>query len=223
MLAPLPRRLAFWRRLTLAAVPAGNALVLLALVLWRWPEWWREIVAERSALTWFSAYQLLACSLICLFIALLRGLSPRSAPARPGDAWLWPVLSSAFAFLCLDESFEIHEKLRDRVLLPAGAELPGIYPGDIVLPLYALAGLIVAARLWGVLAPGARLLFGVGAGVASGAVIVDAASIFPHGERTIQFVEELLEMGAQACFLTALVAQLWEHAAVLVPAGARKA
>ncbi len=211
----LPRPYGLYRGLTLAAVPAANIGFVLFCVAWAWPNWWEQINDEESALTWFSSCQLLVCGLTCLAIAFLRKVEG-AKPRLSLDAYVWPLLSAAFFFLSVDERFMIHERLREQVFKPSGAEVPGVNPGDFATILYAAGGLAVATRLWGLMGRQARFLFGLGLAAASTAVVIDTANFLGGDHLVKQFLDELLETTAQMFFLTAFVAQFWEHAKGLV-------
>jgi hypothetical protein len=216
----LPRPFGLWRGLSLVAVPAVNAGFVLLCVAWGWPEWWQQINDEDAALSWFSSSQLLVSGLACLAVAFLREAEGAKSPRR-FDRLVWPLLACGFFFLSLDERFQIHESLRDGVFAPrgVGAGIPGVRPGDIAIPLYAAGGLAMAARLWALLGRQARLLFGLGVAAAACAVLIDAFSMVGGDKHLRQFVEELFETAAQMSFLTAFVAQFWEHARAVLPAG----
>ena len=58
-------------------------------------------------------------------------------------SWPWLLVGLGFFFLSFDEQFEIHETVRETVLKPHDVltSVPGLKPGDVILPLYAVAGI----------------------------------------------------------------------------------
>jgi hypothetical protein len=155
---------------------------------------------RQSALTWWSTAQLLAIALVSFGCLRLS----RPAPER----LLWLAVGCAFVFLAADERFQIHEAVRERLLRPheIGTGVPGIGPGEIVLPVYALAGLVVAWRLFAVFDRGSGIWLAIGILAAGISVALDSHEMKNAGRNALrleQFVEELFETAGQACFLAA--------------------
>ena len=182
-------------------VAAGSWVGCLAWA--RYPRWWDWINTEGSPMTWAQSVVIWSTGLLCLLVAWARWDRQRGAGAS-----VWAVVGSGFLFLALDERFHLHESLRDRVLAPRGIAIPGVpwvAPGDFLLLGYAVAGALLLPAFLRAMGdrPTSRRWFWVGAVVAGAAVVLDA--IDPQGNDgqiriRSQFVEELLEFGAQICF-----------------------
>ena len=147
--------------------PNGSAIAAQAkrLLLWIvivpnvvfpiWLYWyggdtpWRAFRGEESPINWFSSVQ---CAMLGAF-ALTVFLVTRYGRATGVDpiprAWPWALLSFGFFFLSFDERFEFHENIRELYLKPrdVATSISWLKPGDIVLPLYALAGIALTFYL----------------------------------------------------------------------------
>jgi hypothetical protein len=131
------------------AVVAANVLFPLILFLGGLPEPWEAFYGEESPANWFSSVQ---CAILGMwgFAVFLVTRTGRAAGSDPVPrAWPWLVASLGFFFLSLDEQFEIHENMRELFLKPRGwfTEIPGLKSGDVVLPLYAVAGVALTYLL----------------------------------------------------------------------------
>jgi len=131
------------------AVAAANVLFPLTLFLVGLPEPWDAFYGEESPVNWFSSVQ---CAILGVwgFAVFLITRVGRSAGSDPiPRAWPWLVVSLGFFFLSFDEQFEIHENTRELFLKPRGwfTDIPGLKSGDVVLPLYAVAGIVLTYLL----------------------------------------------------------------------------
>ncbi len=181
------------------------ALVVVSITAtWRaHPEWWTWIAPEASLAREINTAMLLATS-------ALAGLLwwRRSAGRR-----VFGLLAVGFFLLAVDERVAVHERLRDRVLAPRNISLPFVpwgEPGDIVLVLVAIAGLLVLRTVLRAIADDGRAQswFGVGAALAVVAVALDTLPIETyqlHNEIYFQSGEEAIELAGAACFLSALL------------------
>jgi len=125
----------------------------------------------------------------------------------------WSVLAAGFFALMLDERFALHERLRDGFLAGFGIGLPWGAPGDYLLAILLVAGLIALPWLWPVLAsdPLARRLFIVAVTLAGIAVISDTFDVNRMtlaAERLQQSLEEVVEALASACFAASMTVAL---------------
>jgi hypothetical protein len=177
-----------------------------------WPDWWTHINYEGGALTWFSSVQLVVLGLVSFAIYLLFGLPPASSSKVNGFRVVWLVLTLAFAFLSVDERFQIHERFRDNVLIPReiGTQLPGIGPGDFLLIIYAFCGLGVFCLLLPILKKSSTAVrwFVFGLVLALISVFIDSLEFY-HDDfwrfQGYQMAEEVSETFAQMSMLIALV------------------
>jgi hypothetical protein len=194
----------------------GAAMLFLAtIIVASWPQWWRNVIYERSPLTWFSSTQLVLCGFLSFTTFVLCSIAPLPEK-KSRRTLLWLFLAAAFLFLACDEFFQIHERLREGVFKPhnIGVNLPCIGPGDFLLPLYMVAGIIVAWQLLPFLRLDrhAALLFSIAVVVAATAVIVDLSYTGPIDTMrffVFQFIEELLETGAQTLMLISFAQLNW--------------
>jgi len=202
------------RHLLLASSLIPAALVGV-FVIGRWPEYWKWIASEDTPMTSLEVAVLYTTALACWGAAAtchLRGL--RADGAR------WVLLGAGFFWLCLDDRFAIHERIRDGFLAPRGVSIPflPVGPGDFILLIYMAIGL--ASLAW--LLPlwrrhrQARRHFVAGVAVAAVAVLMDAYDIHGFGlefQRLEQTVEECLELAAQVLFLQGVL-MAWLEAVV---------
>jgi len=213
MLTPTGRRFPYtpWRIGT-SVLLLCSALIFPAVITWAaYPQWWRHVNYEKSPLTWFSSMQLMLIAVLGFTAFVLAG---RSAHV-PAPAWcnrLWLVFSAAFAVLSLDERFQLHERLREGLFKPRaiGMDLPGIGPGDFLLPLYALGGLAVLCLLLPYFRSSRMSLTCLALAVTMTvvALALDVSHTAPGTDvmifRRMQFTEEILETLAQSFFLISL-------------------
>lgn len=191
------------QRALLLATSLIPATLVAVFLIGRWPEYWKWIASEDTPMTSLEVGVLYTTALACWGSAAtshLRGLY--------ADRGRWLFLGAGFFWLCLDDRFAIHERIRDGFLAPRGIAIPflPIAPGDFILLVYmviGLASLIWLLPLWRAQRQ-ARSHFLAGVGVAVLAVLMDAYDI--HGlslglQRLEQTVEECLELIAQVLFL----------------------
>ena len=179
-------------------------------------DYWDFFDGERNAITWFSTLQLLVVGLVAYANYALIGLLKRAGAGAPTDRrWIWLVFALGFVFLGIDERFEVHEALRDNVLIPADlfVGLAWARPGDIVLHLYLGIGLILTGFLISELrrAPRALTLFLAAIGLSGIVVVIDAlpldlVSQWPGSPFWDSAFEEMGELWAQFLFLCSFMA-----------------
>jgi hypothetical protein len=155
-------------------------------------------------MTWLQSVALALAAGACALAAVLLG-----------DRW-WLLLAAGLTELTLDERFAIHERLRDRVLAPHHISvpfLPWVAPGDFLLLIYAIAGLLLLPRSWHLFKrdPWSRRLLLLAAVLAAAAVGFD--SINPADwtvvqERFEQSLEECAELATDLFVLAAIVLRL---------------
>ena len=179
-------------------------VVVSVLATWAaQPEWWTWIAPEASLAREINTALLLATS------ALAGLLWWRSR----ADRTVMALLALGFFALAVDERVAIHERLRDRVLAPRDVTLPFIpwgEPGDIVLVVVAIIGLLGLRLVLPVFAadPRARMWFLAGVLLAVVAVALDTLPIESYELRYeiyFQSGEEAIELAAATCFLSAML------------------
>jgi hypothetical protein len=131
------------------AVVAANVLFPLTLFLVGLPEPWDAFYGEESPVNWFSSVQCAILGMWGLAVFLITRVGRTAGSDLISRAWPWLVVSLGFFFLSLDEQFEIHENTRELFLKPRGwfTEIPGFKSGDVVLPFYAVAGIVLTYLL----------------------------------------------------------------------------
>lgn len=167
------------------------------------PEWWTWIAPEASLAREINTAMLLATS----------GLAAALWWRRSTDRAVFGLLAAGFLGLAIDERVAIHERLRDRVLAPRGVKLPFVpwgEPGDIVLVVVAMIGLVMLRFVFRAIAADDHGLrwFVAGVGLAVTAVALDTLPIETYALRTeiyLQSGEEAIELAAAACFLSAML------------------
>jgi hypothetical protein len=131
------------------AVAAANVLYPLILFLIGLPKPWDAFYGEESPINWFSSVQcaILGAWGLAVFLITRVGRAAGSDPVP--RAWPWLVLSLGFFFLSADEQFEIHENTRELFLKPHGwfTHIPDVKSGDVVLPFYVVAGIVLTYLL----------------------------------------------------------------------------
>jgi hypothetical protein len=143
------------RQLRRVALLLGTVDLLLPLGLLAYAaasgqRYWDLFWGEGNAITWFSSVQLLVVAGAAYAnhqtARLTAGVDD---DARSTRAWVWGVFALGFLFLALDEEFELHETLRERVLKPGHlfGDIPFISPGDVGLWIYLAVGLAFTAFL----------------------------------------------------------------------------
>ena len=181
------------------------ALVGVAAVatLMAQPRWWTWIAPEASLARELNTAMLLATS------AIAAMLWRRHEGGRP----TWALLAVGFFGLAVDERVAVHERLRDRVLAPRGVNLPFVpwaEPGDVVLVVVAIAGLVALRWVVRTIAvdPRASRWFLAGVVLAVIAVGLDTLPIESYqlsNEIYFQSGEEAIELIAAGCFLSAML------------------
>lgn len=190
-------------------LPATLALVVVALFVGGWPHWWVYVAREWSPMTWMQ-------SVLMVLSAFLAGTTGAHAwlRHRPRPEWLpFLLLTVGFGWLALDERFTIHERLRDNILAPRDVRipfLPWMGAGDFLLPIYAIAGLVVLRLVLRALAGDRRSRGLFLAGVALAALVVGVDSFDPDRitltvERYEQSAEEIVELSSATLFFLALL------------------
>ncbi|MGO1166935.1 MAG: hypothetical protein ACTMHL_10005 [Janibacter sp.] len=200
-----------------ALIAAGIAVPALLFVV-QYPQWWVWIAQEQVPMTWFQSVTLVVAgvvSLLAWFICRVADRTPRAGFA---------LLALGFAALAFDERFAIHERVRDGVLAPRDISLPlltWIAPGDFILLLVAIAGLLVLPVVLRSMR-GDRWAVGLlVVGVVLSLITVGTDSIDPstwsvEAERVQQTLEECVELWAGLSFLGAVSLRLMALVAELM-------
>jgi len=182
-------------------------LLTVVFIVGRWPEYWKWIASEDTPMTSLEVTVLYTCALGAWGAAATHYLR-----ADGGLARRWLVLGGGFLYLCMDDRFAIHERIRDRLLAPHDISIPflPVGPGDFILLIYMLLGLALLPWLLPLWRqhPQARRHFVAGVGVAALAVLMDAYDIHRFSldwQRLEQTVEECLELTAQVLFLQGIL------------------
>lgn len=198
------------RVVVIAALAAVGIAVPVLLFVAQYPQWWVWIAQEQVPMTWFQSVTLVVAgvvSLLAWFIARTCGHRPRLGLA---------LLAVGCAALAFDERFAIHERVRDGVLAPRDIRLPlltWIAPGDFLLLLVAVAGLIVLPIVLRAMGRDRWVLGLFALGVLLSLVAVGTDSIDPstwsvETERVQQTLEECIEFWAGLSFLGAVTLRL---------------
>lgn len=196
-------------RLVYLVLPVTFALVVVGLFVGGWPRWWVYVAREWSPMTWLQSMLMVLTAFVAGSVAAHTWLA-----RRPRREWLpFVLLTVGFGWLALDERFTIHERLRDNILAPRDVRipfLPWMGAGDFLLPLYAVAGLVVLRLVLRALASDrrARNLFLAGVVVAALVVAVDSFDpdrISLTVERYEQSAEEVAELASATLFFLALL------------------
>ena len=179
---------------------------------------WRFFSVEDGPTEWFSSVQCLLIAGVAWANYSVHGMLRRgqqfSLEERGG---IWLAFAVGFLVLGCDERFDLHEALRDTVLLPTGlfSELPYIVPGDVGLYLVYALGLGLAAWLVPVLRrwPPALPLLGASFLLGLAVVMIDSlsdAALASWPARTFWDYpfEEVGELWAQLLCLLSLLAVL---------------
>ena len=165
---------------------------------------WFDVSSERNVPTAWSALLLLSCAVTAALLAV-RG--------RGGAGWV--LVSVTCAFLALDESFELHERLGGLGASVADDRLhfAWVVPGAA---LACVAGLVLLRRLRAQPLLVRRRLVVAGAVYLTGALVLETVSgqvLRAHGAggkayTLVTSVEEGLEMAGASLLLAALLLQL---------------
>ncbi len=195
-----------------AALMALAVLAPAALFAAQYPKWWLWIALEQTPMTWLQSVLLVLAAGAAALVAV-------AGRARGWSRWQrlpYAALSLGLAALALDERFAIHERVRDRLLAPRDVRIPGlswVAPGDFLMLLVAVAGLVVLPLLLRVLRHDrlALVLLCLGVGIAAIAVgldSIDPATMPLDVERAEQTAEECLELLADCLLLAAIGVRL---------------
>lgn len=180
-------------------------LFVAMLIVGQWPEYWKWIVSEMTPMTSLEVSVMYTTALVAFAASAQSWI-------KKNPAYLdWGLFAAGFFYLALDDRFAIHERIRDRILIPHDIRapfLPWIGPGDFILLVYAAIGLILLPRFLrlfqGEVRARRRLIFGCI--VAAIAVLMDSVEITQYDmaiQRLEQTVEECVELLAQILFLHA--------------------
>ena len=189
-----------------------TALFLCTISAWGWPHWWCMIIYERCPLTWYSSTQLVICGFLLLPLWFIGTIVHTDTKIRQRNRFVL-FLALAFFFLSIDETFQIHERLREGVFKPhgIGTHLPGIAPGDFLFLIYAAAGIAIAWLLRPILKLDRRatLFFVAGMSLAAVSVGIDithcsvASRDLFDASAAWQVTEEICETASQSCMMIA--------------------
>ncbi len=185
---------------------------ILFLTIISMPQYWKNIIYERSALTWVESLLLFSCSLLSLFNLLLKRVRTGKLQA------VWILLSVAFLYLAIDERFMLHEAIREKVLKPNHIYLNFLFwieKGDYVLIAFMVIGLSLLPLVLNEIKSSRKAFLFFIAGILCSALAVGADTIDLHGlnlpvQYSIQYIEEILETGGMLCFLNSFAAKFFE-------------
>jgi len=200
-----------------AAVVAVAAPTVLAAA--RWPRWWSDIAPEQTPMTWLQSVVLTTAAAASALAAVVDFRRVR----------LWLLLAAGFLALAIDERFALHERLRDNFLAPRGVALPflpWVAPGDFLLLVGAVAGLLLLPHLLPLFRYDRSALRALWLGVACAALAVGVDSVDPQTwtiaqERVQQSLEECLELISDLSLCTAIALRLIGLNPPAVPAADR--
>ncbi|SMC88733.1 hypothetical protein [Janibacter indicus] len=198
------------RRVVVVALAVAGMVVPVLLAAAQYPTWWVWIAPEQVPMTWFQSVTLVVAgvmSLLAWYVAGIIGRGPRLGHS---------LLAVGFLALALDERFALHERVRDGILAPRDVRLPGltwVAPGDFILILVALAGLLVLPLVVRSLGRDrwVRGLFVLGIGlsvVSVGTDSIDPSTWSVQAERVQQSLEECVELWAGLSYLAAVTLRL---------------
>lgn len=201
------------RYISTASFIVINILMILMFIFSKWPKYWEHINYEYSHLTWLSSVNLILTGLACILAFLMTELI---TPVRNLiHRFIIGILGCGFLFLSLDEKFQIHEKLREKVFIPneIGTNISGVGAGDFTHILFAIVGLGISFFIY------KRIKISkLSLGLYSSAIIMALISVITDATAPVvrddselsqtelmqsinhQFTEELLETAAIICF-----------------------
>jgi len=172
---------------------------------------------EANVPTWYSSMLLFACAAVLASIARLVRVSGGRMVAQ------WAVLAVVFAYMSLDETAQIHERLNS---VHALSGLRGVFYFGWIIPasvLVLVAGVAYLPFVFRLPKPSRTSFIVAGVIYVGGALVMEmplGAWATRHGENNLGYalidaVEESMEMAGASLFLVALL----RHRASLLPAG----
>lgn len=184
-------------------------LFVLLLVLVKMPNYYKWIIPEDSPMTWLESVLLYSCFLLGVgnfLVQLFQNLKEKNSSNRHLIAW--SIFSLGFLYLCLDERFTIHERIRDLILSPRKIKLFVFFwtaPGDFILLLLLSLGLFILAKFWKALVhdKSTAILLGSAIFAAIFATLFDSFSFHNCSiemQRLQQFIEEIFETFSMTMF-----------------------
>lgn len=197
---------------------ASNVIMILLFIFSKWPKYWEHINYEYSHLTWLSSVNLILTGVACVMAYILTELKEPSKNLI--HRFIIGVLGLGFIFLSLDEKFQIHEKLREKIFIPnnVGTEISGVGAGDFTHIIFAIIGLgisyfIIKRIKISKLSVG---LYASALVTALISVITDATNPVVRDDSQLsqtelmqsinhQFTEELFESAAIICFAACFI------------------
>jgi len=171
------------------------------------PNWWENVILERSPMTWFESMLLWSCFMLsggCLLFSILREEKSKTI--------LWVILVLGFGFLTLDERFALHERMRDGFFAPKGIKIPIFFwtsAGDFILLVFMVIGLLMLPKILKLFKERktALIFFIIGIVFAVTAILMDSLNVHEMSIeflRAEQFIEELFETTGMLFFLNSL-------------------
>ena len=212
---------------TFAAVDLALPLVLLVYAGATQQAFWGFFRFDDAPSEWLSSVQCVAIAMLAWANYVVhRALHSVRTPGLFAHAWVWWIFAAGFLLASLDERFDLHEMLRDQLLVPAELfiELPWIVPGDVGLWFAFVVGLPFAMllleelRRW----PPALALFASAVMLTLPVIMIDSfsdATLRDWPFRTFWDYpfEEIGELWAQLLFLLAFASVLRGRLGQLAP------
>ena len=189
-------------------------LFILFLVMAQWPRWWIWTVPELTPLAWMQSVLLFFTGVIALESALCEHLKD-----HPKESFNWTLLGIGFLYFCLDERFAFHERLRDKVLVPLGFKIPGLFwvaPGDYLMLVFMVLGIALVPRFIELFEQdrSAKSIFYAAIGLSALAIIADSFDYKVYSieiQRLEQFWEQMVKTAAMVLFLNAFMQRFLPH------------
>lgn len=183
-----------------------TALVILMLILVRWPQWWEFVIPEMSPLSFLETFLLIAVALTGLWAAILCYLKKDMKSFK-----LWIVFGLGFIYLSADENLAIHEQVRSEIILPNHIKIPLFFwarEGDFIMLSLLIIGLLLGVRLYRIFRERklACRFFILGMFFSVTAVLLDSFSYDDYGidiRLLEQFGEEIIETAGMLSFFNA--------------------
>ena len=190
----------------------GVFCCIIFLTLIAVPNYWKNIIYERSALTWVESLILSACSMISFFNFLFL------KKQKGKISGIWILLTSVFLYLALDERFMLHEGIRERILKPNNIQLKFLFwveKGDYVLLMFMVAGLSILPFIFKELKSDKTSMRFFITGIIFSVFAVLTYTIDLRGKQLqsqylIQYVEEVLETSGMLCFFNSFTANFFK-------------